>query len=53
MLEDLPEQAAANLDRAAAAAGDDPDLWRRIAEANRHLGRENQASAAEDRAHRR
>jgi len=52
ILEDLPGQAAANLDRAAAAAGDDVDLWRRLADANRRLGREQEAAAAEDRAER-
>ena len=50
ILEGLPEQSAANLDRAAGAAGDDPDLWRRLADANRGLGREDQASAAAERA---
>ncbi len=50
ILEGLPEQAAANLDRAAAAAGDDPDLWLRLADANRRLGREDKAQAAAERA---
>lgn len=52
ILEGLPEQAAANLDRAAAAAGDDPDLWRRLATANRRLGREAEAAAADRRSRR-
>ena len=52
ILEELPEQAAANLDRAAAAAGDDPDLWRRLADANRRLGREDEAATAEARVRR-
>jgi arylsulfatase A-like enzyme/predicted Zn-dependent protease len=52
ILEGLTDQAAANLDRAAAAAGDDPDLWRRLADANRRLGREREAAAAADRAQR-
>ena len=51
-LEGLPDQSAANLDRAAAAAGDDPDLWDRIARANRRLGRETEAAAADARARR-
>jgi len=50
ILEGLPEQAAANLDRAAAAAGEDPGLWRRLADANRRLGREDKARAAAERA---
>jgi predicted Zn-dependent protease len=50
ILEGLPEQAAANLDRAAEAAGDEPDLWRRLADANRRLGRESEARAADERA---
>jgi predicted Zn-dependent protease len=50
ILEGLPEQAAANLDRAADAASDDPDLWRRLADANRRLGREGEARAADERA---
>ena len=50
ILEGLSGQAAANLDRAAAAAGDDPELWRRLAAANRRLGRESEAAAAEARA---
>jgi arylsulfatase A-like enzyme/predicted Zn-dependent protease len=49
ILEGLPGQAAANLDRAAAAAGDDPDLWRRLAAANRRLGREREAAEADVR----
>jgi predicted Zn-dependent protease len=53
LLEGLPEQAAANLDRAAAAAGDDPDLWLRLAQANRRLGREREAQEAERRSGRR
>ncbi|MDX2436014.1 MAG: sulfatase-like hydrolase/transferase [Acidobacteriota bacterium] len=53
MLEGLPEQSAANLDRAAAAAGDDPELWRRLAEANRKLGRPSEAAAADARSQRR
>ena len=50
ILEGLSGQAAANLDRAAAAAGDDPELWRRLAAANRRLGRESEAAAADARA---
>ena len=50
ILEGLPEQAAANLDRAAAAAGEDPGLWRRLADANRRLGRDDKAQAAAERA---
>jgi choline-sulfatase len=50
ILEGLSRQAAANLDRAAAAAGDDPELWRRLAAANRRLGREDEAAEAEARA---
>ncbi len=50
ILEGLSRQAAANLDRAAAAAGDDPNLWRRLATANRRLGRENEAAEADARA---
>jgi len=49
ILEGLPGQAAANLDRAAAAAGDDADLWRRLAAANRRLGREREAAEADAR----
>jgi predicted Zn-dependent protease len=47
--EGLPDQAAANLDRAVAAAGDDPDLRRRIADVYRRLGREDDARRAEGR----
>jgi arylsulfatase A-like enzyme/predicted Zn-dependent protease len=47
--EGLSGQAAANLDRAAAAAGDDRKLWRRLADANRRLGREEEAREAERR----
>ena len=50
ILEGLSGEAAANLDRAAAAAGDDPELWRRLATANRRIGRENEAAAADVRA---
>ena len=53
ILEGLSGEAAANLDRAAAAAGDDPELWRRLAAANRRLGRESEAAAADTRAARR
>ena len=52
ILEGVPAQAAANLDRAAAAAGDDPELWRRLAAANRRLGRAGKAEEAEARASR-
>jgi choline-sulfatase len=52
ILEGLPDQAAANLDRAAAAAGDDPDLWGRLADANRRLGRTREAAEADGRAKR-
>ena len=47
ILEGLPDQAGTNIDRAADAAGDDPELWRRIAAAYRRLGREDDARAAE------
>jgi len=50
ILEGQPGEAAANLDRAAAAAGDDPELCRRLAAANRRLGRESEAAAADARA---
>lgn len=50
ILEGLSGQAAANLDRAVAAAGDDPELWRRLAAANRRLGRVEEALEAERRA---
>ena len=53
ILEGQPGEAAVNLDRAAAAAGDDPELWRRLAAANRRLGRESEAAAADARAARR
>ena len=50
ILEGLPEQAAANLDRAASAGGDDIEFWRRLAAANRRLGREQEAVEAENMA---